>query len=212
MSTTSPRFGRVFQVTMMGDEEARGNNQRHNETECAQLVGRYGALRIVHHHRTDHGRTLRFPLQHVWHSVGDRHPRQGIQFAGEGIKAMERLVKNTLGNNYSYAWTGEAYQETQSGTTVTAVFIFAIILTLLVLAAQYESWTDPLAVVLAMPVAVLGCVLGCIIVDQSISIYTQIGLILVLGLSAKNAILIVEYATYFRRGGVLIPVRPRMRE
>ncbi|WP_303742018.1 efflux RND transporter permease subunit, partial [uncultured Muribaculum sp.] len=97
-----------------------------------------------------------------------------------------------------------AYQETQSGTTVTAVFLFAIILTLLVLAAQYESWTDPIAVVLSMPIAILGTVLGCMFMSQSISIYTQIGLILLLGLSAKNAILIVEYATYFRRSGVTI--------
>ena len=81
------------------------------------------------------------------------------------------------------------------------VFIFAIIMTLLVLAAQYESWTDPIAVILSMPVAILGTVLGCILMGQSISIYTQIGLILLLGLSAKNAILIVEYATYFRKSG-----------
>jgi len=122
--------------------------------------------------------------------------------SSDGIKAMEELVDKTLGSNYSYAWTGEAYQETQSGTTVTVVFIFAIILTLLVLAAQYESWTDPIAVVLSMPVAILGTVLGSIFMSQSISIYTQIGLILLLGLSAKNAILIVEYATYFRRTGM----------
>lgn len=74
-------------------------------------------------------------------------------------------------------------------------------MTLLVLAAQYESWTDPIAVVLSMPIAILGTVLGCILMGQSISIYTQIGLILLLGLSAKNAILIVEYATYFRKSG-----------
>ena len=60
------------------------------------------------------------------------------------------------GNSYGYAWTGEAYQETQSGTTISIVLIFAIIMTILVLAAQYESWTDPLAVVIAMPTALLG--------------------------------------------------------
>lgn len=106
--------------------------------------------------------------------------------SSDGIKAMEELVDKTLGSNYSYAWTGEAYQETQSGTTVTVVFIFAIILTLLVLAAQYESWTDPIAVVLSMPVAILGTVLGSIFMSQSISIYTQIGLILLLGCRLKT--------------------------
>ena len=117
---------------------------------------------------------------------------------------MEEIVENTLGKNYSYAWTGEAYQETQSGTTVSIVFIFAIIMTLLVLAAQYESWSDPIAVILSMPVAVLGTVLGCVCMSQSISIYTQIGLILLLGMSAKNAILIVEFAMDYRKQGAPI--------
>lgn len=127
-------------------------------------------------------------------------PAKGVS-SSDGIKAMEEIVSNTLGQNYSYAWTGLAYQETQAGTTISVVFIFAIIITLLVLAAQYESWTDPLAVVLAMPIAVLGTLLGSIIMSQSISIYTQIGLILLLGMSAKNAILIVEYAMDYRKAG-----------
>lgn len=131
-------------------------------------------------------------------------PAHGVS-SSEGIKAMEEIVERAVGKNYSYAWTGIAYQETQAGTTISFVFIFAIIMTILVLSAQYESWTDPIAVVLSMPVAILGTVLGCIIMSQSISIYTQIGLILLLGMSAKNAILIVEYAMDFRKAG--IPIR-----
>lgn len=69
------------------------------------------------------------------------------------------------------------------------------------LAAQYESWTDPLAVILSMPTALFGTVIGCLLLSQSISIYTQIGIILLLGLSAKNAILIVEYARDYRKSG-----------
>ena len=115
---------------------------------------------------------------------------------------MEEIVHQTLGRNFSYAWTGIAYQETQSGTTISFVFIFAIIMTILVLAAQYESWTSPISVVLSMPMAILGTILGCIIMKQSLTIYTQIGLILLLGMSAKNAILIVEYAMDFRKSGV----------
>ena len=117
---------------------------------------------------------------------------------------MEELLKETVGDDFSYAWTGEAYQETQSGTTITLVLIFAVIITILVLAAQYESWTDPIAVVISMPTAILGTVIGCILMSQSISIYTQIGIILLLGLSAKNAILIVEYAIDFRKSGANI--------
>lgn len=124
--------------------------------------------------------------------------------SSEGIKALEEVVKKAVGDNFSYAWSGIAYQETQAGTTISFVFMFAIIMTLLVLAAQYESWTDPMAVILAMPVAVMGVVIGCMFMGQSISIYTQIGLILLLGMAAKNAILIVEYAMDFRKAGVSI--------
>lgn len=120
------------------------------------------------------------------------------------IKEMERIVDESLGANYAYAWTGEAYQETQSGTTITMVLLFAVVITILVLSAQYESWTDSIAVVISMPTAILGTIIGCMFMSQSISIYTQIGIILLLGLSAKNAILIVEYAVDFRKSGMSI--------
>lgn len=126
---------------------------------------------------------------------------KGVSSA-EAIRAMEEIVRNAVGKTFSYSWTGEAYQETQAHTTIEFVFIFAVIMTLLVLAAQYESWTSPVAVVLSMPVAICGTLLGCIFYGYSVSIYTQIGLILLLGMSAKNAILIVEYAMDFRKAGV----------
>lgn len=130
-------------------------------------------------------------------------PAKNVSSA-EGMKAMEEIVSEAVGKSYSYAWTGLAYQENQAHSATTTVFIFAIVMTILVLAAQYESWTDPIAVVLAMPTAVLGTVLGVMCMNQSISIYSQIGLILLLGMSAKNAILIVEYAMDFRKAGIPI--------
>ena len=130
--------------------------------------------------------------------------------SSQAIAAMEEIVNEASGGNYGYAWTGEAYQETQAGTTITVVLMFAIIMTLLVLAAQYESWTDPIAVIIAMPTAILGTIIGCFFMNQSISIYTQIGIILLLGLAAKNAILIVEYAIDYRKAGM--PVREAARQ
>lgn len=124
--------------------------------------------------------------------------------SSQAISAMEEIVAKATGNSYGYAWTGEAYQETQTSTTISTVLIFALIMTVLVLAAQYESWTDPLAVVIAMPTAILGTIVGCLFMNQSISIYTQIGIVLLLGLSAKNAILIVEYAIDYHKAGMSI--------
>ena len=90
------------------------------------------------------------------------------------------------------------------------VLLFAVLITILVLAAQYESWTDPVAVVITTPTAVLGTIVGCIFMSQSISIYTQIGIILLIGMAAKNAILIVEYAMDYRKAG--LPVRKAAQE
>ena len=123
---------------------------------------------------------------------------------------MERMMDDVAGDSFSYAWTGEAYQETGSGVTITMVLLFAVLITILVLAAQYESWTDPVAVVITTPTAVLGTIVGCIFMSQSISIYTQIGIILLIGMAAKNAILIVEYAMDYRKAG--LPVRKAAQE
>ena len=93
------------------------------------------------------------------------------------------------------------YQETQAGNTTTIVLIMALIVAFLVLAAQYESWTSPVAAVIGLPVALLGAMIGCLIMGTPVSIYTQIGIILLVALSAKNGILIVEFARDFRAEG-----------
>lgn len=196
-------FGRTFEVIMKGKGSARENPDdvlrlgvRNSEGEMvpfasfAEVVPVMGVASVNRYNMYTTAAITATPA----HGVS----------SSEGIKAMEEIVDDVLGKNYSYAWTGQAYQETQAGVTISFVFIFAIIMTILVLAAQYESWSDPIAVVLSMPVAVLGTIFGCICMNQSISVYTQIGLILLLGMSAKNAILIVEYAMDFRKAGVPI--------
>ena len=121
--------------------------------------------------------------------------------SGEAIKEMEQLIQNELGTEFGYEWTSVAYQETQAGTTTTVVFIMALLIVFLVLAAQYESWTSPVAAVMGLPVALLGAMLGCWVMGVPISIYSQIGIILLVALSAKNGILIVEFARDFRSQG-----------
>lgn len=196
-------FDRTFQVTMQADGASRANpddvmrlSVRNSQGDMVPFTS-FASMKEVMGEPT----VNRYDMYTTASITAT--PAKGVS-SSDGIKAMEEIVSDTLGQNYSYAWTGMAYQETQAGTTVSLVFIFAIIMTLLVLAAQYESWTDPIAVVLAMPIAVLGTLLGTMLMNQSVNIYTQIGLILVLGMSAKNAILIVEYAMDFRKTGVPI--------
>lgn len=194
-------FGRTFQVTVEAAGDARRNIDGLMRLSVRNASGDMVPFSVFADVESVMGQpsVSRYDMYSTASLTAT--PAKGVS-SSEGIEAMEEIVERTLGKNYSYAWTGIAYQETEAGTTISFVFIFAIIMTLLVLAAQYESWTDPVAVILSMPIAVLGTVMGCMIMGQSISIYTQIGLILLLGMSAKNAILIVEYAMDFRKSGI----------
>ncbi|MCM1004853.1 MAG: efflux RND transporter permease subunit [Prevotella sp.] len=197
-------FGRTFQVTVSGDGNSRDNPEDILKLSVQNSEGEMTPFSAFASIEPSMGE----PAVSRYNMYGTASVTATLAHgvsSSDGIKAMEQLVKDNLGENYSFAWTGEAYQETQSGTTISFVFIFAIVMTILVLAAQYESWTDPIAVVLSMPMAILGTVVGCLVMNQSVSIYTQIGVILLLGMSAKNAILIVEYAMDYRKQG--LPIR-----
>ena len=121
--------------------------------------------------------------------------------SSEAIQQMEELVDEELNGQFGYEWTSMAYQETQAATSTLVIFGMAFIIVILVLAAKYESWTDPLASIMGIPVALLGALLGCFIMDTPISIYSEIGIVLLIALSAKNGILIIEYARDYRSAG-----------
>jgi multidrug efflux pump len=120
-------------------------------------------------------------------------PAPGVS-SGEAQAEIERIVKETLPAGMAYEWTDLTYQDILSGNTMFFVFPLCVLLVFLVLAAQYESWTLPLAVILIVPMSILCALAGVKLVGGDNNIFTQIALFVLVGLASKNAILIVEFA------------------
>jgi hydrophobe/amphiphile efflux-1 (HAE1) family protein len=194
------KFGRTWQVRVQANSMFRRNPSdisrlfvRNTEGEMIPLGTVVNAKYEVGPMRVD--RYNLFPTAKI---IGG--PAPGYS-SGQALEVMEQLAAKELPQGMSYEWTNMAYQEKAASGKAGITFIAAIIAVILILAAQYESWTDPIAVVLVVPLAVLGATAGLLIAGLDNNIYTQVGLVLLVGLSAKNAILIVEFARESRAKG-----------
>lgn len=186
-------LGRTFRVTAQADAPYRLTPDDVSSIRVRNRDGDMVPIGSVAfpRHISGPSRVPRYNLYPAAALIGDVSPGYST---GEALATMERLAQETLPDGFGYEWTEIAYQQKQAGNTAAIAFGLAVLFVFLLLAAQYESWLLPLAVILIVPMCLLSAITGVSIAGMSNNILTQIGLVVLVGLASKNAILIVEFA------------------
>jgi multidrug efflux pump len=197
------QFGRIWQVIIQAEDGYRDEPADLDNIFLVSSAGVTLPLSAVATHRYAAGPTLlsrfnAFPAAKV---TGSAAP--GFS-SGQALDAMEAVAAEVLPEGYAFAWAGQAYEEKKAGGTSAIAFLFGIIMVFLILAAQYEKWTLPLGVLLAVPFALFGALLMTWGRGLENDVYFQVGLVTLIGLSAKNAILITEFAVENVRAGMSV--------
>ncbi len=187
------RFGRTWQVIVQADAKFRDRLKTLGQVQAKNAKGEMVPLRVFLRDREAVGPVMvvRYNLHPVNPVTGNAKP--GVS-SGEAIAKMEAVTNSQLDPGMKAEWTELALLQLASGDTALWAFILSVVLVFLVLAAQYESWALPLAVILVVPMCLLCAAVGVRIAGQDINVFTQIGFVVLVGLACKNAILIVEFA------------------
>jgi|688.fasta_scaffold12220_7 hydrophobe/amphiphile efflux-1 (HAE1) family protein len=194
------RFGRSWQVNVMADEQYRATVSQILQLKVPNLKKEMVPLATLIRLRDEAGpqSLMRYNMYSASAVTGNLVPGTS---SGDAIELLEKIAKEQLPRSMAFDWTELTYMQLAAGNTAMYVFALAVVFVFLVLAAQYESWSLPLAVILVVPMCLLCSVVGVTIAKMDVNIFTQIGLIVLVGLASKNAILIVEFAEQERRSG-----------
>jgi multidrug efflux pump len=195
------QFGRIWQVIIQARPEYRDQPEDFEQIFVRANSGKMVPVSALATVSYQPGPSLLprfngFPAAKVTGSQAEGYS------TGQAIATMEAVAKEVLPAGYSFAWAGQAFEEKKAGGTSSQAFIFGIIMVFLILAAQYEKWSLPFGVILSVPFAVCGALLLTWICGLENDVYFQVGLVTLVGLAAKNAILIIEFAAENRRAGM----------
>jgi len=197
------KFGRTWQVKVQADNQFRIKPEDIRSLEVRNANGDMVPVgTLVDVDNTIGPQTiLRYNLYPTASITGSAAP--GFS-SGQALNMMEQMAREKLPSSMGFEWTGMSFQEKQVGSEAILIFALAIVLVFLVLAAQYESWSSPAAVIMVVPLAILGTVIAVMMKGADNNVYTQIGITLLIGLAAKNAILIVEFAMQEQAKGLSV--------
>jgi len=186
-------LGRVFQVRVQAEEEYRDSFLDITRIHVRNALGEMVPLSTLATVETIFGPEILTRYNQFSAATVNGQAAPGYS-SGDAIRELERIAAEVLPAGYGYEWSALSYQEKQQGSEAIVIFALAILFAYLFLVGQYESWTVPLPVMVSVAVAVLGATLTLMLTGIGSNIYTQIGMVLLVGLASKNAILIVEFA------------------
>ncbi|AXK83126.1 multidrug efflux RND transporter permease subunit [Pseudolabrys taiwanensis] len=194
-------FGRTFRVTLQANEESRASSTDLSRLYVRNNTGGMVPLNTLGELKPIVGPETVPHYNNYPSALINGGPAPGYS-SGQAVEAMQRAAATALPKDFGYEWTGITYQELKAGSIATVVFSLAVVFVFLILAAQYESWSMPFMVLLAVPLALFGALFALWMRGMQTDVYSQIGFVMLVGLAAKNAILIVEFAKRRREEGL----------